>query len=134
MGGGTVIGFRWPHLSPDNKQVSFSMQADIWVRDLARGHSTRFTFHPGAEYTPIWSPDGGRIVFSSEREGQRGLCVKSAVGAGQEELLLKTGNLKLATDWASSGRWRFVVPLPVQETEGTRPLTVIQNWLARAKR
>jgi len=101
---------RWPRLSPDEKQVAFGLAgareqtSDIWVRDLARGISTRFTFHPLTESFPVWSPDGSRIVFSSNREGPQTLYVKSASGEGQEQLLLKTGKPMFASDWAAGGR------------------------------
>ncbi|MBE0659848.1 MAG: PD40 domain-containing protein [Bryobacteraceae bacterium] len=98
-----------PALSPDGKQVAFRMAAargqgsDIWVRDLARGIPTRFTFHPSFHYAPVWSPDGSRIVFSSNPEGPYALYLKSASGAGQEERLLKAGNPQFASDWTAKG-------------------------------
>ena len=95
-------------LSPDEKQVAFGSVSganpDLWVRDLARGLATRFTFHPAAESNPIWSPDGSRMVFWSNREGSRHLYTKSTRGAGREELLLKTQNYKVPTSWSSDGR------------------------------
>ncbi|MBL8290636.1 MAG: serine/threonine-protein kinase, partial [Bryobacterales bacterium] len=94
-----------PVLSPDEKQVAFFLKGDIWVRDLARGISTRLTFDSRLDRAPVWSPDGGRIVFSAIRDtGLGDLYVKSASGAGQEELLLTSGNDKRASDWAGGGR------------------------------
>ena len=37
--------------------------------ELARGVASRFTFDPGNDIYPVWSPDGSRIVFGSDREG-----------------------------------------------------------------
>jgi eukaryotic-like serine/threonine-protein kinase len=97
-----------PKLSPDERQVVFSQfdgpNRDIWVRDLPRGISTRFTFHPALDLSPVWSPDGSRIVFRSDRNGLFALYVKSTNGTGQEQLLLKTGNLKVPTSWSADGR------------------------------
>ncbi len=96
-------------LSPDGRQVAFRMPAaqgqgaDIWVRDLARGIPTRFTFHPSYNAGPVWSPDASRIVFSSAREGPSNLYLKNASGAGQEERLLKSGNPQFANDWTAKG-------------------------------
>lgn len=99
----------YPSLSPNGKQVAFTLfsagqSAAIWVRDLARRTTTRFTFHPAEEFYPVWSPDGTRIVFSSNRGGTVHLFEKSASGAGQEDLLLQTKNLKVATDWVAGGQ------------------------------
>jgi Tol biopolymer transport system component len=54
---------------------------------------------------PIWSPDGSRIVFDSNRDGQRNLYQKATSGAGNEELLLKSDELKVPYDWSSDGRF-----------------------------
>ncbi len=92
-----------PALSPDEKTVAFNIAGgqarDIWLYDLVRGVATRFTFDPGIDLYPVWSPDGGAIVYSNNREGALDLYRKSASGAGKEELLLKSPNSKYASDW-----------------------------------
>lgn len=97
-----------PRLSPDGKKMALVAPGpgprsdvwDVWIRDLADGGSTRLTFSGGS--SPIWSPDGGRIVFSSGRVGSPNLSVKMANGGREEELLLKSPNAKIASDWAGS--------------------------------
>ena len=42
---------------------------DIWLTDLTRGGTSRFTFGPRLNSGPIWSPDGARIVFRTTRKG-----------------------------------------------------------------
>ena len=59
------VGFS---LSPDARRVVVSRRgpdggADLWVRDLARGDEVQLTFD-GAAYTPQWSADGARILFT----------------------------------------------------------------------
>jgi eukaryotic-like serine/threonine-protein kinase len=54
---------------------------------------------------PVWSPDGSRIVFSSNRSGEFDLYWKPSNGAGNEELLLKSDNPKIVTDWSNDGRF-----------------------------
>ena len=49
--------------------------------ELARNTATRFTFHPAYDFKPVWSPDGARIVFASNREGQLNLYLKASSGA-----------------------------------------------------
>jgi serine/threonine protein kinase len=102
-----------PTLSPDGKQVAFTRidnqgpggNQDIWLYDIARGASTRFTFDPAVDSSPVWSPDGSRIAFASDRDGVRNLYLKSATGAGSEEVLLKSSEAKLPTDWSRDGRF-----------------------------
>jgi serine/threonine protein kinase/Tol biopolymer transport system component len=99
-----------PVLSPDEKKVvvaraDLSAGSDIWVTDIARQTSSRLTFDPAIESNAVWSPDGGRIVFSSNRSGPYDLYWKTSSGAGNEELLLKSDNAKFATDWSFDGRF-----------------------------
>ena len=96
-----------PQLSPNEKQVAFKQSvgqnSDIRIWDFVHGLATRFTFQPAIEDYPVWSPDGSRIAFSSNREEAYDLYVKDVNGAGQEELLLKTRNTKVPSSWAANG-------------------------------
>lgn len=99
-------------LSPDDKRVAVtridaqSGQADIWLYDLERDRASRFTFDPAFDDFPLWSPDGSRVAFrSNRREGNFDLYQKLASGAGQDELLLKSDLEKRPTSWSSDGRF-----------------------------
>jgi Tol biopolymer transport system component len=100
-----------PSLSPDERQVvidGLDPQArgfDLYIIELTRGVSTRFTFDPRSDSAPVWSPDGSRIAFASNRESTYNLYQKIASGAGQDELLLKSDRTKLPTDWSLDGRF-----------------------------
>ena len=73
--------------------------------DVSRQSSSRFTFDPAIDSNPVWSPDGTRIVFSSNKSGPYDLYWKLSSGAGNEELLFKSDNAKFVTDWSSDGRF-----------------------------
>ena len=77
---------------------------DIWILDLNRGSRTRFTFDPADDLDPVWSPDGSRVAWTSDRKGVRDLYVKSASGAGQDEPLLVSSLPKRTEDWSKDGR------------------------------
>jgi eukaryotic-like serine/threonine-protein kinase len=99
-----------PSISPDRRRVvvdgpDAQGNRDVWIFDLATSNLTRFTFSPGIEIFPIWSPDGSRIVFTSDREGPRHLYQKAATGAGKEEILLKSDSNKIPMDWSNDGRF-----------------------------
>jgi serine/threonine protein kinase/Tol biopolymer transport system component len=98
-------------LSPDGKRASVSIQGqagntpDIWLYDVARGLPTRFTFGPAIALTSIWSPDGSRIVFNSDRKGHFDLYQKASSGAGSEEVLLEDNLDKFPMGWSPDGRF-----------------------------
>ncbi len=78
---------------------------DLWLVDLARASSTRFTFGPGRSSDPVWSPDGKQIAFSASRGGAQDLYVKPSDGSKEEQLLLKSTHDKFPTSWSRDGRF-----------------------------
>jgi serine/threonine protein kinase len=106
-------------LSPDEHKVAFALgvvagdKSDLWLLDLARGVPTRFTFRSGTTLDGVWSPDGARIVYQSDNTS---FYVKPANGAGNEEMLLKTGINARPTDWSRDGK--FVVYMQFAGTRG----------------
>src|ERR1043166_1488887 len=66
-----VIGARQPALSPDGKRLAFVYRGDIWIADSRGGRATPITSHLETDATPIFSPDGNWIAFSSKRSGNR---------------------------------------------------------------
>jgi eukaryotic-like serine/threonine-protein kinase len=99
-----------PALSPDGKRVAVERRDpqtgtdDVWLVDLARSTSLRFTFGSFNQTHPVWSPDGSRIVFASDRDGTSNLYLKISSGTGTDELLLQSDTPKYSTDWSPDGR------------------------------
>ena len=78
----------------------------IWLLDLIRGVSTRFTFDLAPASAPVWSPDGTRVAFAALRTGGNGIYQKATNGSGKEqELVRATGDPKLPDDWSHDGRF-----------------------------
>jgi len=100
-----------PAISPDGGTVAVDRldaqlgTFDLWLHDLAHATDSRFTFDPNMDRSPVWSPDGSRILFVSNRTGKYGLYQKAATSAGKEELLYETAGLAFTTDWSRDGRF-----------------------------
>ena len=99
-------------LSPEGTRLAVGKNSggadavNIWLLDLSRGGvSTRFTFGSLVDTSPVWSPDGSRIIFSSNRDGPYNLYQKPANGVKDEEVLLKSSEDKTATSWSRDGRF-----------------------------
>jgi len=97
-----------PAFSPAGDRLAFNLadprsgKSDIWVRDLKRGVSSRFTFGTGDSFAPLWSPDGRLIVFRQDLD----LFEKAVGGQGGEgKLLFKSDELKVPCDWSRDGRY-----------------------------
>jgi Tol biopolymer transport system component/predicted Ser/Thr protein kinase len=61
-----------PRLSPDGRRIALAIavpgaSSDVWIYELGREILTRFTRAPAAEFGPLWTPDGRRLIYDSER-------------------------------------------------------------------
>jgi serine/threonine-protein kinase len=81
-----------PSISPDGARVVMEVDLDLWIRDLRRGTSIRLTFdNQGVGQLPVWSHDGSRIIFASNRSGDWDLYSVSASGGPATRLLARRG-------------------------------------------
>ena len=75
-----------PNLSPDGVRVALditdlkSNNLDVWIEDLKKSTSTRFTFEPYEQTDPVWSRDGSVIAFRSNATGAVSVDLKKASG------------------------------------------------------
>jgi Tol biopolymer transport system component len=84
---------------------------DLWVLGLARGTTSRLTSDPLADWFPVWSADGGRLLFGSSRSGTTAIFQKG-MGGGQEETAVEGVSAAGATypnDVSGDGRFLLSV-------------------------
>jgi serine/threonine-protein kinase len=78
-----------PRFSPNGQKlavdISDGKQRDVWVYEWARDTLTQLTFDPGEDRFPVWTPDGRRLVFASDRAkaGTFNLYWANADGTGE---------------------------------------------------
>jgi Tol biopolymer transport system component len=81
-------------------------ESSLWLADLARGGATRLSSGPGLNESPVWSPDGTRVVLASDRDGAQDLFVKAVGDASPEQPLYRSGlAFKSPDGWSPDGRW-----------------------------
>ena len=111
-----------PALSPDGKRAAVTMvdadsgNWDLWLYELERGIRTRFTFNTAVDALPVWSPDGSRIVFASNRNGIFDLFQKTASGAGTVDPLYESEREAFPYGWSPDGRYLMLE----ENREGTK--------------
>src|SRR5256885_3284491 len=71
---------RTPDISPDGKTIAFSYLGDIYTVETIGGTARAITSHPAHDINPVFSPDGSKIAFSSNRHGSYDVFVSSARG------------------------------------------------------
>ena len=100
-------GYLHPRLSPDGTRVAVGaddQEQDLWVWDLRRATLTRLTFEPGQDAAPVWTPDGRRVIFASDRMGGvMNVWWQAADGTGAAERLTTSSNPQLPTGIAPDG-------------------------------
>jgi serine/threonine-protein kinase len=108
-------------VSPDGKRLAFDTadvrEAIVWIYDLSGTTSVRRLTVGGRNRYPIWSADGERVAFQSDREGDAGIFWQRADGTGPAERLTtaEPGTSHLPESWSPTGdRFLFsVVPRAV---------------------
>jgi dipeptidyl aminopeptidase/acylaminoacyl peptidase len=94
-------------LSPDGKRAAAHRHdgtgGDVWIFETGQTTPSRFTFDASQDNaSPVWSPDGTRIAFSSERNGKRGLYVKLADNSKAEELIVESELPVMPMSWTGN--------------------------------
>jgi Tol biopolymer transport system component len=110
---GTVdgaAGYDDLELSPDGHRAAVSVvdpavrTRDLWIFDVDRGVRTRLTADNNDDVAPIWSPDGARLAFASNRNGHYDLFEKGASGLDGETSILADDAEKYPIAWLKDGR------------------------------
>jgi eukaryotic-like serine/threonine-protein kinase len=99
-------GYRFPRLSPDATRIALQIgttKTDIWVYDVTRETLTPLT-SDGISNWPIWTPDGKRVTFTSNRGGHQNIFWKFADGSGSEERLTTSEHVQTPRSWSSDGQ------------------------------
>lgn len=100
-----------PRISPDGTQIAFdqydtgTQTQQLWVGDTSRGVQTRLTSGPGSNSGAVWSPDGSRIAFQSDRKHQADVYLRLATGTGADEAITDEDSQKIPIDWSRDGRF-----------------------------
>jgi len=85
--------YLYPRLSPDGTRVALDIrdqQSDIWIWDIRRQTLISFTSAPGGDLAPVWSPDGQRLLWTSNRAGAYNLFWQAADGTGRPARLTES--------------------------------------------
>ena len=96
-----------PRVSPDGQRVLLGVAdsaENVWSYDLSAGTLTQLTFE-AANRAPIWSPDGQRVIFASNRNGALNLFALRVGGEGPADRLMTNDSLQLAGSWSPDGEW-----------------------------
>jgi serine/threonine-protein kinase len=135
-GASTDVDTEWtgffgaPALSPSGQQAAVALTTggtqDVWVKVLDRGPASRLSFEGTFNERPVWAPDGRRVGYISNRDGDIGpkrAIARRADGGGQDEVLLEHPLGVEEMLWSHDGRWLVA---RVGGTDGVRDIVGLQ--------
>ncbi len=128
-------------LSPDGRHLAFTQMdasgsaTDIWVRDLERNVSSRFTIDPANDIWPVWGADSRTLYWASNRKTTFAIYKRSLDGVGGDSLVYQPPSNVGPTDASRDGKWLACqqqgatgvfddLALPLQ---GGQPVPIVAN-------
>jgi Tol biopolymer transport system component len=115
IGDADAYGGNSVQISPDGKRLAIARGPaggeDVWIWDFGTATSTRFTFDPARDSSALWTADGSKIIFRSDRGGRYRFYEKNSSGAGQEQIIFEspTQSILQLQDLSRDGRFLLYV-------------------------
>jgi Tol biopolymer transport system component/C-terminal processing protease CtpA/Prc len=103
---GPRVYFTEPALSPDRSEIAFVSGGDIWAVPTAGGEARLLLSHPANEARPLYSPDGRRLAFTSNRTGGGDIYLLTFATGEVTRLTFDDGNEQL-DGWSRDGEWIY---------------------------
>ena len=85
------LWMRYPAISPDGSTIAFAYKGDLYCVPANGGEARQLTTNAAYDSQPIWSPDGKKIAFTSNREGSLDVYVISTKGGAPTRLTTNSG-------------------------------------------
>ena len=87
----TPMWLRYCSISPDGTQIAFCYEGDVFTVPVNGGKALQITSNAAYDTNPVWSPDGSKIAFASDRQGSFDLYVVSKDGGEPQRLTYYSG-------------------------------------------
>ncbi|MEO8035895.1 MAG: peptidase S41, partial [Acidobacteriota bacterium] len=95
-----------PSLSPDGKEIAFVSAGDIWLAPASGGDAHLVVSHAANESRPMFSPDGTRLAFTSDRTGNGDIYILD-LNAAKLVRLTYDDATELVDGWSPDGQWIY---------------------------
>ncbi len=101
-----LASFAEPSISPDRAEIAFVSGGDIWTAPVNGGEARLLVSHPATEARPLYSPDGKRLVFVSERTGNGDIYLLTFATGELKRLTFSDASDRLDA-WSRDGKWIY---------------------------
>lgn len=86
------LWMRYPAISPNGETIAFTYKGDLYTVSANGGKAIQLTTHPAYDTKPVWSTDGGKIAFASDRNGNFDVYVMDKDGGAPKQLTTHSAN------------------------------------------
>ena len=95
-----------PALAPDRREIAFVSGGDIWTVSADGGTAQLLVSHPATESRPLYSPDGKRLAFVSNRTGNGDIYILNLETSDLMRLTFDDANDQIDA-WSRDGQWIY---------------------------
>ena len=112
--------YRDVRVSPEGQRLALATQDDLWIYSFARESMSKLTTDSAGGTSPLWTRDGQRVIFTSNRMGYPQLFSRTADSTGSDELFLERA--KDSRDlhplgWTADGQQFLLTDVPQAGSE-----------------
>jgi tricorn protease len=101
-----LASFAEPAISPDGRELAVISSGDIWTVPTAGGDGRLLVAHDATESRPMYSPDGTKLAFISDRTGGGDIYVLTLATGALARLTFDDG-LDRLDGWSRDGAWIY---------------------------
>src|SRR5712672_4037961 len=95
-------------VSPDGKSIAFELLVDIYTLPISGGEAKLIDGGMAFDSQPKFSPDGKRIAFLSDRDGNENVWIMNADGSDAKQLSKDASGEFASPSWSPDGNYVFV--------------------------
>ena len=127
------ISFYSPEWSPDGKRIVYYVERgdnkdQIWSMQADGSDQKLLSANIAHNYYPVWTTDGRRIVFTSNRDGRSQLYTMNADGSDVKPLGIESTSVRYSPDGKrmvySAGQFPNIA-IYVANSDGTNPVKLL---------
>ena len=98
-----ALGIVHPTISPDGSRIAFVALGDLYVMATSGGVPENLTNDAALDADPAWSPDGRRLVYTSDKGGGLPQLWVRDLASGEDRQLTNLDTQPLGADWSPDG-------------------------------
>ena len=98
--------FAEPGISPDASEIAFVSGGDIWTTSVTGGAARLLVAHSANDSRPLYSPDGSKLAFNSDRDGGLNIYLMDLQTGDVSRLTFASGQEQL-NGWSRDSEWVY---------------------------